>query len=375
MATVLVVDDRVDDRRLLASILAHGGHQVLEASEGATALAVARHRRPDLIVTDLLLPLIDGYELVRRLRADPSTGSIRVVLYSAHYNVDELHRFAKEHHVQLVLTKPVRPEALLENVAACLAVDAPEWAPVTEGGADEHARLVSSKLLEKVTELEAANRDIRRLLAAVVDAQEQERARIARDVHDDPVQVLTAVLLRTSAILATAADPVQRQALEALEGAVEAAVGRLRRLLFDLRPPALDAGLGQAVGEALDVAFGHSSVAHAVKDGVGTALGRDVALVAFRIAQEAILNASRHAQATQVTAEIDAHDDGVLVTIVDDGIGFDAGTGPADRPAAMHLGMIAMRERAELACGWFAVSSDAGAGTTLRFWLPAQIGG
>jgi two-component system, cell cycle sensor histidine kinase and response regulator CckA len=84
MATILVVDDRADDRQLLATLLDYYGHRVLEATDGAEALQIAQAERPDLIISDILMPTMDGYEFVRRLRADPDIAKTAVLVFSAH---------------------------------------------------------------------------------------------------------------------------------------------------------------------------------------------------------------------------------------------------------------------------------------------------
>ena len=89
MATILVVDDRVADRLFLVTLLGYGGHRILEAGDGAAALSLMRAHAPDLVVTDLLLPVMDGFELMRQLRADPASVSTPVIVYSATYRDSE----------------------------------------------------------------------------------------------------------------------------------------------------------------------------------------------------------------------------------------------------------------------------------------------
>ena len=85
MANVLIVDDSAVNRRFLATLLSHHGHEVIEASDASEVLASAKMAAPDLIVADVLMPITDGYQLIRLLQQDPRTSDIPVVVYTAHY--------------------------------------------------------------------------------------------------------------------------------------------------------------------------------------------------------------------------------------------------------------------------------------------------
>ncbi|WP_306206371.1 response regulator [Actinoplanes sp. RD1] len=89
MSTILVVDDEPDLRFILRRFFARAGHEVTEASDGAAALEAVAHRRPDLVVTDMMMPVMGGAELIRRLRADPATVSIPILSVSADWQVAE----------------------------------------------------------------------------------------------------------------------------------------------------------------------------------------------------------------------------------------------------------------------------------------------
>ena len=85
MATILIVDDTPANRRFLVTLLRPEGHRLVEAANGREGLAAVRAERPDLVITDVLMPVMDGYELVKQLRLDPTTSGIPVVFYTAHY--------------------------------------------------------------------------------------------------------------------------------------------------------------------------------------------------------------------------------------------------------------------------------------------------
>jgi CheY-like chemotaxis protein len=118
--TVLIVDDFDDNRQMYAEFLAYSGFQVLEAANGAEALAKATEHVPDLVVMDLSLPVLDGWEATRRLKGDPRTRHIPVVALTGHA-LQGHSQGAREAGCDAFLAKPCLPDKLLETVKAMLA--------------------------------------------------------------------------------------------------------------------------------------------------------------------------------------------------------------------------------------------------------------
>ena len=122
MATILIVDDRPSNRAYLLALLGFTEHRLLEADDGATALDLVRAHRPDLIITDILMPKMDGYEFVQRLRADRELAATRVIFYSAVYAERETLAMARSCGVERVLSKPSDADAIMEAVNAELVL-------------------------------------------------------------------------------------------------------------------------------------------------------------------------------------------------------------------------------------------------------------
>ncbi|MEY8876626.1 MAG: response regulator, partial [Leptothrix sp. (in: b-proteobacteria)] len=159
MATVLVVDDHATNRELLVALLTYSGHHAIEAADGEEALAVVRAERPDLVICDILMPTMDGYEFVRRLRADAEIAATEVIFHSATFLEHEASKLASACGVSRVLVKPCEPEVFLDVVAQALAQRAPVDTAVDDSNFDRaHLRLMTDKLLVKADELELANR-------------------------------------------------------------------------------------------------------------------------------------------------------------------------------------------------------------------------
>jgi PAS domain S-box-containing protein len=213
-----------------------------------------------------------------------------------------------------------------------------------------------------------------RLLAHIVRAQEAERLRVAEDIHDDTIQVMTAAAIHLDLLKRQIADQEQQGKVAETSNVVLEAIERLRRLVFDLRPPVLDdEGLAAAFREAL--ASRSETVASEgteVEDLLGDEPPIDVRTIAYRIGQEALTNIRKHAHASRVRVVLESENGGVKVTIEDDGDGFEP-DGDGWSPSG-HFGLRSMRERAEMAGGRCDIHSAPARGTTVEFWLPADHG-
>ena len=154
MATILIVDDHQSNRELLTTLLGYRNHRTVEACDGLEGLERARAERPDLVITDILMPTMDGYEFTRRLRADADVATVPVVFYSAHYLMQEAHALAAKCGVQYVLAKPAEPEEVLRIVDAALGLTPPEVpAPPAEEFDREHIRVLTDKLSQQAGEV------------------------------------------------------------------------------------------------------------------------------------------------------------------------------------------------------------------------------
>ncbi len=233
---------------------------------------------------------------------------------------------------------------------------------VTEGRRTEAALRQSVEALKQVDE----NR--RALLRRLVNAQEAERRAIASDIHDDSIQSMFAVGLRLFSLRESMHDAAQIEQVDRLQQNVQQSTDRLRHLLFELRPAALDeGGLPAALRQYLDAMKQETGIEVELQTALEHNPASETQVIAYRIAQEALANVRKHARARRVECAVSAVDDGVLTRIVDDGEGFDSGRNGS---VPGHLGLIAMRERAEMAGGWFRITSSAGQGCVVEYWIP-----
>jgi len=208
----------------------------------------------------------------------------------------------------------------------------------------------------------------RELALRLEGAQDEERRRIAADIHDDPIQVMSAVDLRLR-LLATEPALVTPDELGELHETVQLAIERLRSMLFELRPPPLDGeGLIVAIREYLSHSADAAGWSIEVEDRLTDEPPDELRATLYRIVKEAATNSRKHADASRIQVQVASVGDGVLVRIHDDGRGFDLAN--ADRPSPGHIGLETIQERAELSGGWSRVSSEPGRGTTVECWLP-----
>ena len=166
MATILVVDDRPPNREVLITLLESKGHRLLQAGDAHEALALVRAERPDLVLCDILMPVTDGYEFVRLLRADPAIADTRVILCSAHYRSSDADPLARQAGVHHVLAVPYAPHELFRVVDEVLQGLAPA-APLAASTSDydrEHLRLVTSRLFDALHELRQSNHRLHALV-------------------------------------------------------------------------------------------------------------------------------------------------------------------------------------------------------------------
>ena len=221
-------------------------------------------------------------------------------------------------------------------------------------------------LLDRLTEDRAR---LRRLASQVINAQDEERARVARELHDSTAQTLTAVMLQLGAAAQTSESQALDESFATMRELVSDALEEVRTLSHTMHPRVLDdLGLAAALEwlarqsraqEPFDV--------RVIAEEDGSRIPAPLASVLYRVAQEALRNAARHAAACHVELRLRRTADGAMLEVVDDGHGFDVEGAEARRPG---MGLFSMRERVGLVNGRFAVTSVPGRGTRVTATVP-----
>jgi signal transduction histidine kinase len=237
----------------------------------------------------------------------------------------------------------------------------------------EAVRRERAELERRVAE---RTRELERLYRKTISAQEEERQRIARELHDETCQALVALVLRFEAALALSAPPEVRQRLVEGKALAAATLDEVHRLIFDLRPSILDdLGLVPAIRWLADRQLQPLGIAVRCElEDLDGRLGPEVETALFRAIQEALANVARHAEAEAVLIQLAGRDHALQIEIEDDGKGFDPAIVADPAPSGRGLGLMGIRERLELVGGRAHIDSSPGHGTRVTLEVPLPVG-
>jgi signal transduction histidine kinase len=351
---ILLAEDNADMREAIKKLLAPL-YLVTAVPDGQAALAVLQSAdpAPNLVLTDVMMPRIDGIQLLRHLRASPKTRAIPVVILSARGG-EEAMLAGLEADADDYVVKPFSSRELLARVRRTI-----EMARV------RHDVVEAMNLAERMR----SKAERHELLQRLVTVQEQESARIARELHDQMGQDVTGLLLglkRLEGMLANEESVTQLRWLQSLAGQI----GRnLHRKAWELRPTSLD---DMGLLRALEAYIGDWSERYGIQVDLHAGIaghGRfspEVETAVYRVVQEAMTNVLKHAAASTVSLVLEGHGNGLQVIIEDDGKGFD----PEAAANCGRIGLAGMRERLALVGGTMTIDSTIGGGTTLYFRIP-----
>lgn len=269
-----------------------------------------------------------------------------------------------------VASRIVQPLQKLEAKAAALAWGDFETIKEPVGGISEVQHL-QMELTEMARKVQAAQEGLRDYIGAITSAQEEERNRLARELHDDTIQAVIALKQRVQLAKKSIKDQTGKQSLEELEALAEQTIENLRRLTRALRPIYLeDLGLVTALEMLARETSQNSQLSvdfH--KQGRERRLVHETELALYRIAQEALNNVVKHSQATHAELKIDFDSSQIVMEVVDNGSGFEMPRSPTDFAPSGHFGLLGIRERADLIGARLEVDSAVGKGTRLRVQL------
>ncbi|MGC4191912.1 MAG: sensor histidine kinase [Thermomicrobiales bacterium] len=272
----------------------------------------------------------------------------------------------------IVLRAAFQPIDSLERVAEAVRRGdlSARAEPITFG--DPQLARLAETFNDTLGRLQQDQEQLRRLAVQVIGAQEDERKRIARELHDDTAQMLFAQLLRIAA-MKSAPDGTLGAQVDQLEAMTVEAIEAVRRLALELRPPALDdlglrealEGLTQRYSEQMGTPVAFRTL------GLRERLDPAVELVLYRVAQEALTNAAKHARARHVSVTIERADGTVVLDVLDDGIGFAKDLSSIDERRGLGLGLFGMEERVMLVGGSLGISRiGEDGGTLVRATIP-----
>lgn len=264
----------------------------------------------------------------------------------------------------------VQPLQELEAKAGALSWGDFETIQEPVGGISE-IRHLQTELIEMSRKVKAAQEGLHDYIGAITSAQEEERTRLARELHDDTIQAVIALKQRVQLAQKSIKDANGRQALKELESLAEQTVENLRRLTRALRPIYLeDLGLVTALEMlARETSQNHPLSVEFQKTGQERRLAREVELSLYRVAQEALNNVVKHADATRADVNIFFEDSEIQMEVRDNGNGFIVPNSPTEFAPNGHFGLLGVHERADLIGASLRIESALGRGTRVQVRL------
>jgi signal transduction histidine kinase len=350
---IIVTDDHRGTRHLIRNILAQDGLTVLEAKNGREALELFISSQPDLVLLDIVMPVMGGLEACTRLKQLPGGSHVPVLMFTT-YNEGKKVDQAFQAGAADFINKPINPEELRHRVNRLL-----------------YLRTLEMKREATEFKLQSSYERIRSLSRKVLNAYEEERVRLARELHDELGMALTTLKLNLQ-LLNKDLSGKGLELEERLASIIELVNNTLvviHNKAVSMRPPSLDdLGLVTVVNNMANELSRHTNIRAELNTiGTYTALPAAVEMALYRCIQEALTNAARHSSAGKVVVKLVFNTHEASVRVTDDGIGFDMG---ADGVVAGHLGLQGMKERVTLLGGDIEINSSLGNGTDILIIIP-----
>jgi signal transduction histidine kinase len=345
--TILVIDDEMLTRETLAALLERPNYRVEMAEDGVQGLEMARQVNPDVILLDVMMPRMNGYDVCKYIRSDPKIGEVPIIMITA---LDD--RDAKLNGLMAgaddFLSKPFDSLELKIRLHTLRHVD-------------RYRRLLNEreKLQGALAELSEKNEQLHVLSHQVLEAQEIERRHVAVELHDEIGQLLTGLKLILERRQEDAANIISEARTVTNE-----LMQHVREMSLNLRPAALD---DFGLPAALDVLFKRFTkqtritIHHNVNPLNERRFARTLETTAFRVTQEALTNIARHADVTEAEVTLNVTPANLRISIADKGKGFDLNS----KSPSTSTGLSSMAERASMAGGRFTIQSAPGKGTLI----------
>jgi len=354
--SILVVDDVSMNLEIITAELERRGYVALVVRSGHEAVARAESAHPDLILLDVVMPGIDGFETCRRLKQSEATRDIPVIFMTAltatHDKIEGFRVGAVDY-----VTKPLNVAEVATRVDTHLALDA-----LRQRQAAQNRQLRQ--------EIDAREHDMR---AKREEAREEERKHIAYELHDELGQHLSAIRLELSYTRMRwgTGNLELREKVESMQKSIDGVIDVVRDLVTRLRPTVLDLGIASAL-EWLVCEFRESSQVRCefeIDAQVEELSPLQTSLV-FRLVQESLTNIGRHANARNAQVSLLRQSASYVLAVSDDGVGFE----PV-KVGMKSLGIEGMRERAQMLEGQLDLRTEPGKGTHIVVTFPINATG
>ncbi len=344
-AKILLVDDEPKSLFALQELLSGLGQNLMVAQSGEEALRLALKNDFAVILLDVRMPGIDGFETARLIRGRERSKLTPIIFLTA--AADEMSSMFRGYEVGAVdyLSKPVIPEILKSKVA------------------------VFVELHRKTERLRESEEKLRRLAAHLISVREEERAHIAREIHDELGQVLTGLKMEVTWLAKRLREKPLIEKTDSMCKLIDTTVQTVRKIATGLRPEMLDdMGLVAAVQWQAKEFQKRTGIRTRTKLPPEAKFDIDVSTTMFRIFQEILTNVARHSRATRVDLDLSVDDERIALEVVDNGVGI----AEAELNGKKSLGLLGMHERALLFGGDVKISGTPGHGTRVSVSIPLR---
>jgi signal transduction histidine kinase len=376
---ILIVDDIKEGRYMLESLLKGSGYKVVCAENGVEALDMLKKNYIDVIISDILMPKMDGFAFCRECKRDDSLRKIPFIFYTATYTDKKDEDFALSLGAEKFMVKPTEPDKLLEILQDVIKGHREKTLVTAKKPVEEEVYLAQynkrlvEKLEHKALDLEK-ELAIRKTLASELSyAEERERRRIAIGVHDNLGQKLVMVKFRLQALTASVSDRNMQTALSNEIIMMDDILDDIRSLTFELSNPLLyEVGFESAIKSWLKTEIQKNAglKCEFTSDDKKIELDEDIKIVLFKAARELLINIVKHAKARTVKVGIAKRNNEVVVTVEDDGAGFDVSKLGLPSGEEGGFGLFSVKERLEYMGGRLEIESWSGKGTRIVMTAP-----
>jgi signal transduction histidine kinase len=371
---ILIVDDSCSSLMWLSELMSSMNYKVTCAKNAHDALSILDNSNPDLILLDVDMPEMSGLELCVLIKKQERFKDVPIlfqsVLADSNIRIEGLTAGAAD-----FLSKPYNPDEILLRVGIHLKLHALQT-NLEETVAKRTEQLVTEIAERKSieTDLLQSKKQLRQLAEHLQDVREEERRRIAREIHDELGQTLSLanIELKTITTLLSAVGGVNtklRSVLQRLDYSLKKSAETARSISENLRPGMLDT-LGLKPALEFHIANFAKTTQLACNTEIRLDNQADIdshhATVVFRVIQESLTNIAKHANARSVSIHVIGTEEWLLVIIQDDGVGIQNSGGPRKD----SFGLIGMAERAEMLGGELVVETSKGGGTKIEVFLP-----
>ncbi|MCK4839695.1 MAG: response regulator [Desulfobulbaceae bacterium] len=386
MGDILIVDDEIPNLQLLTQLLSKAGYQVRPAKRPQLAIQSALAQPPSLILLDVRMPEMDGFEVCRRLKQQERTRDIPIIFVSALQDVQDRIRGFEAGGVDFI-SKPFQEPEVLARVQTHLALRniqlhledlvANRTAELTATNQTLEAEIGERKQAEE--RLQEYQQRLKALASQLTITEEKERRRLAADLHDQVCQSLALANIQLDLARKSTSESKLADKFNDISDTLLETLKNTKQLMFELSSPSMhEIGLSSAISEWLEVQIGNrhslkTEVIDNIPDNRRKTLDPNVRAILFRNVRELLVNVVKHARAKKVSVRLEDRNTNIRIIVEDDGIGFDPRAVIQAGSKIGGFGLFSIEELMADLSGSLRIVSEPGKGCTAILSAPFGV--